>query len=295
LTAAAPDPIALWLPSWTRQRWDAAGAQRPASFALDVGANVGREWPHVASIMFNAAPVADRLLAFEAFPPNAELCAERLRNGSASLRQWVTLVRAAVGRAPGSLEFATPRRAGPGTQLGFLNTGPHDNHKFKYEQVPVVTLDDVVVREAAGRALCVPFAKIDTEGFDGAVLAGGALGVLPSLGMVVWECREIQRRAGDTLNFVAEMLARAGFETYKLGVKQWLRMDGELAHPSFDDTDWSNCVSLRRGHPMRPALLRGFVAPQYAEGTVAPPGVCPLPVVEVERYAREEAARRVLR
>ncbi len=133
-----------------------------SAVVLDVGANIG-----LATLaMATALPASARLLAVEPSPRNlAHLRRNLAANG---LAQRVEVVAAAAGAEPGSLSFHESE-FGAGSHLV---SGHHlAGNAMPAVQVPVETLDRVVSSRGLER---LDFVKIDVEGFEPDVLAGGA-------------------------------------------------------------------------------------------------------------------------
>ena len=126
---------------------------RPGDFFADVGANVG-SYTVLASAVCGATT-----RAYEPLPHTFA----RLKDNVAvnHLGDRVTAVQAGVGRVPGKLRFTADRDT--------MNHALGDGQQYagKVVECPVVRLDD----DLGG---AVPLLmKIDTEGFEAEVLAGG--------------------------------------------------------------------------------------------------------------------------
>lgn len=132
-----------------------AGHIRPGTWALDVGANIGLT-------VLEFARRAERVLAFEPNPPTAARLADNLsRNAIAN----VTVVRAAVGAAPGTVTFHESAQA----TLSSASVVPPE--LVRSFEVPLTTVD--AEWSAAGRPEVSAF-KIDVEGGELAVLQGAS-------------------------------------------------------------------------------------------------------------------------
>ena len=133
-----------------------------APVVLDVGANIGVATMAMATVLHGPA----RWLAVEPSPRNlAHLRRNLAANG---LEQRVEVIAAAAGAEPGSLAFHESE-FGAGSHLV---SGHHlADGIMPAVQVPVETLDRTVAARGLER---LDFIKIDVEGFEPDVLAGGA-------------------------------------------------------------------------------------------------------------------------
>ena len=132
---------------------------------FDVGANVG-DWTldHLEH-----APAA----AFYCFEPSADTF--QTLNSRVAPRQRVRTVQAAAGRAAGT---ATLHRLGRSVERS-LNAPAPERGQVETEEVRVLTVDEFA---GANGIAHIDLLKIDTEGFDGEVLAG-AHGLLERQGI----------------------------------------------------------------------------------------------------------------
>jgi FkbM family methyltransferase len=164
-------------------------AARP--YALDVGANVG-------AFTLLAAALGCHVIAVE--PLEANLARLAASVAAAGLGHRVTLLRNAVSNAPGAAALRVTRGNSGGNQLA---TGQAEDPDAEEVQVQVVTLDDLLLRRGATAAAALPLAlaprtcaviKVDTEGHDAAVVAGGraalAAGGVPLL-QLEWSALEV--------------------------------------------------------------------------------------------------------
>ncbi len=134
---------------------------RPDPVCLDVGANEGQTIDLLCRTF--ARPIV------HAFEPAAAVADGLLASG---LPRGVTVHRQALGRDVGRRVFTTYRRT---VLSSFLALGRHAANPFRdepvagRETVEVSTVDAFVAANGLGR---VDLLKIDTQGFDGEVLAG---------------------------------------------------------------------------------------------------------------------------
>jgi FkbM family methyltransferase len=164
---------------------------RPEDELIDVGANVG-----IVTVLA-AGAAGCRVRAFEPAPESFRLLEDNLALNRLTGR--VTAQRSAVGEAAGTLRFSTGLGVRNAVWTGEAGGGV---------EVPVTTL-------AAAAAEAVPTAlKIDTEGFEGAVLAGaGALLAEPRLQALQLEFRGHGARYGYDEAALDERLRAAGFRS----------------------------------------------------------------------------------
>lgn len=132
-----------------------------APVVLDVGANIGLATMAMAA----TAPGRTRLLAVEPSPRNL---AHLRRNLAANGLERVEVVAAAAGAEPGVLSF---HEAGYGAGSHLVSGHHLADGAMPAVEVPVETLDRVVSSRGLER---LDFVKIDVEGFEPDVLAGGA-------------------------------------------------------------------------------------------------------------------------
>lgn len=140
---------------------------KPDHIVLDIGANVGL---HTVAM----ARLASRGHVY-AFEPVAEMAERNSVNCSLNAIENVTIVRCGLGEENGELEMNV-NVGGDGLEgtSSFLETSHVVNRPtdFTVRHVPVRRLDDVLASfDLEGRR--IGFIKIDTEGFEPFVLAGG--------------------------------------------------------------------------------------------------------------------------
>ncbi|MBN8216532.1 MAG: FkbM family methyltransferase [Spirochaetes bacterium] len=127
----------------------------------DIGAHVG-----LLTVFFSGAARAGRVLAFEPNPALFHLLEKNLR---ANRLSGVEALPIAVGDGPGELELSiSADHPAMGSLSPWVQSG-RGRSDFRLIRVPVRSLDDL----GESRALPTPhFVKIDTEGFEYAVLRG---------------------------------------------------------------------------------------------------------------------------
>jgi len=215
---------------------------------IDVGANQGQNVEY-----FRRFGSSDSLmLMFDANPLNAALLSKKFANSN------TIVFEAAVGEHNGTtVLFNLQHFANEiGNEHGSLaNANVYENGLDNRIAVPIVSLDTIVpnvMKTFSKRS--VRLMKIDTEGFDQLVFYG-ADKLLQSVGVIMWECHELQRAAkggpGTTLLESVNFLERRGFHTFLIG-PHLLRLDGYLYHPHYDVAlQWQNCFSIQKSHPLR--------------------------------------------
>lgn len=189
----------VWLGTYEREL--VAGIRRvlrPGDTFLDVGANMG----FFTLLAARLVGPAGRVIAVEPSPWAADrLAATLAENGI----RHVTLVRAALGERPGSLELHMPRHVGNHTPT--MVAAGADTEPLT---VPVRTLDALLEELDVPR---IDAMKMDVEGFEPAVLRGApstlADGRIAELFVELNE--HWLRRAGSSSRELYDMLARAGF------------------------------------------------------------------------------------
>lgn len=138
-------------------------AARPAAACIDVGANAGA---HTLVMAGACAPAP--VIACEPNPElRARLEANLALNGLANVRVRPYALAASTGRAVLHVP-RDPVHTGGASLVAGVHEHLHDSAEVEVE---AVTLDDLVEREGLDR---VGLLKIDVEGYEGAVLAGGA-------------------------------------------------------------------------------------------------------------------------
>jgi FkbM family methyltransferase len=194
---------------------------------IDVGASDGR-WSALAMTRFPAS----RYLLIEAKAEHAPALA-----ALAAANANVDYTIAVAGDRAGSAYFRSSRLLGGRASL---ERGAGDA-----TEIPMVTID----QEAASKALAGPFLlKLDTHGFERAILAGTAE-TLRDTELIVMECYNY-RIAEDSLLFfeMCELLLDLGFRCIDLASPRYR---------PYDDSFWQ--VDLVFARSDRP----GFSYPQF--------------------------------
>jgi FkbM family methyltransferase len=129
---------------------------RPDDRIADVGANIG-----LYAIVVARHLTSGRVYAFEPDPVNAALLRRHLALNGVADR--VEVIQAAAGEASGSASFVAA-----GSTLSSMVGTRWDDPDLEVVTVPTVTLDEALPSGA-------DILKIDTEGYEGHVLAGAAV------------------------------------------------------------------------------------------------------------------------
>lgn len=174
---------------------------------IDVGANVGQ-----FGLGLRRAGFAGRIISCE---PLSGAYAELTRRAGKDSR-W-TPVNAAVGREPGELEINVAANSYSSSILGMTQAhldGAPDSGYIAAESVAVTTVVDIVAEHAVDPARAM--LKIDTQGYEGEVLAGAGelVGAFDAIQLEVSfvELYEGQPLAEDVLGD----LRRAGYRLQSL-------------------------------------------------------------------------------
>lgn len=165
---------------------------------LDIGANIG-----LSTLAVAPQVPAGRVLAFEPVPRNlAALRWNLAANGLAQARA----VPVALGQEAGRLRFFVSEEFGAG---GHAMTERHAaGAELPATEVPMTTLDAFAAAEGIGR---IDLVKLDVEGFEPEVLAGGAATLARTRPVVVLELNSfclIACRNRTTRDVLDGLLAR---------------------------------------------------------------------------------------
>jgi FkbM family methyltransferase len=163
---------------------------RPGDLFADVGANVG------AFTIMAAGVAGARVVAFEASPDTYVMLTSNIRLNDFQNR--VNTIQAAAGRTEGTMQFSS----GLGTENGIV-TAATANHSVS---VRVTTLD----KELAGNPPTL--LKVDVEGFETEVFAGGANTIRnPKLKAIIVEHNNLGARYGFNEEPLHREIRQCGF------------------------------------------------------------------------------------
>lgn len=192
---------------------------KPGHVFVDVGANIGIYSIHAST----AAGPKGKVISFEAHPLTAQVFRENIALHRASN---ISLVNAAVGAEPGSLEMLYGKGDSGSTHVA--TSGDRST-----VTVPVVTLDDKLAELGINR---VDYLKIDVEGFEPFVLRGARATIAANPAMTIQT--EVDRRHlaryGLSPGDVFDLLRDMGF------VPHMLSEDGSLA--VIADADYGDVI-----------------------------------------------------
>ncbi|QIB35438.1 FkbM family methyltransferase [Ancylobacter pratisalsi] len=199
----------------------------PGDVFVDVGANIGL-------FTLKVAPAAARVVAVE---PGKEAGEQLDANVALNGFTHVSVVRKALSDQPGRAAlFHNPLGHDP-QAFSLLN----DGHDAESETVELTTLDTLVEQLGLPRLDCV---KIDVEGGEGAVIAGGlsALGRFHPTVIFEMNCPTLFRAGGDPAA-AWNLLAGLGYRFFQLG------KDGQLAPLAARPLEFCNVVARHEASP----------------------------------------------
>ncbi len=214
---------------------------------VEVGTCAGKFLPHLEQL----APEDNCVIVgFEPNPLNCEIL-----NGI-QLRKPFLLLPSALSNTTGNQTLFTlvdqPQNR-PGYSLASLRGDGDAIAQVKVDTfdraVDSLDYDDMIIR----------FVKIDTEGNDTNVIRG-MVQHLPITQYIVFEssdCLDDRRGPGEQtpLRNIIQFLDVNGFDTYKLGEKRLLRMNGDHWHDVYENTKFhSNCFALKKDDPIIHAI-----------------------------------------
>jgi FkbM family methyltransferase len=172
---------------------------RPGQVAVDIGCHKGAYtyW------LRRFAGATGEVIAFEPQPSQAGYLQQVL---NAMRYKNVTLVAMGVSDAPGRLELHIPKARGATHEASFVSA-KGTSTACKSVDVDVTTLDAFF----AARSRRPDFIKIDVEGHESAVLAGGRQTLAASWPTLLVECEARHRADGDVRGLFGE-LESLGYE-----------------------------------------------------------------------------------
>lgn len=173
---------------------------RPAMTVVDVGANYG----HFALTAANVVGADGMVLAFE---PQPGVYKDLVRNASLVRHDNLRTFAIALGANDGEAVLAVDAHSsGRSSLVAGVVAQPGESIT-----VPVRRLSDVLAESAPGRR--VGLIKIDTEGFEGQVFAGGWQMVERDLPVIFTEFSPARmRRAGDDAEQLLTRLVSLGYQ-----------------------------------------------------------------------------------
>ena len=205
------------------------------------------------------------------FPKSHAHCMEPMDSNLAILRSKgfkndsrLTIVHTAISDFDGRAEFV-----GSGQQATMKRLGSYAGAQENPSAVPVQRLDSYWARYQeecnCTRASGDTFVwHIDAEG--GEFLAFlGATAVLENTEMIIFECADwYGREAQFNVARKVILLENFGFETFKLGPTNVLRLNGVFWDSAYDRLNqWSNCVAVKRGSWLNHRIHIEIVFPNH--------------------------------
>lgn len=137
----------------------------------------------------------------------------------------------------------------------------------KIGEIAVDTFDNVIDRLGYSDFI-IRYIKINTEGNDTNVLRGMErhLSVIQYIVFESSDCLDDYRVPGEQtpLKNITHFLDEHGFDTYKLGQKRFLKLNGAHWHQAYENTKFhSNCFALKKDDPLIERICddNGFLKP----------------------------------
>lgn len=187
-------------------RWPQMLVQRGVDLVVDAGANVGQY-----AQALRAGGYTDRILSIEPL----STAFEELDRRTQADRNW-SAVNVAVGSEPGMTEINIAGNSVSSSILPMLDAHSESAPKSKYvglEHVNVTTVDELL----EGMDARAPFLKIDTQGFETAVLLGASASLKSRLIGVQLEMSLVPLYGGQELfDSLLHRLLDAEFELWSL-------------------------------------------------------------------------------
>jgi FkbM family methyltransferase len=215
---------------------------RPGMVVIDVGANVG----DVAAVAAECVTASGRVIAFEASPDNARLLRERF----GALPQ-VDVRHAAVSDQSGTLMLHLDAKSSKRHSLFEAAVSVRGSSVT----VPAITLDDV--RRELPR---VDLLKIDAQGAEGRIVAGGRTLLQRDLPVVLFELwPRGMLAAGTAPAELFEVFDRLGYRCVRLSVKGRQKSRDSIDTFLASATKWA-CTNVIAWPPRRrPSLAQRLI------------------------------------
>lgn len=184
---------------------------KPGDTVLDIGANLGLYSLKLSRLTGPAGQV-------HAFEPNPKTLAYLSRTLEKAAVPHLTLHKIALGREAGTAEMET--EAGNAGHAFLRDVQSSNGASGQVERVPVEPLSEYASERGIGAA---DFIKIDVEGFEPEVFAGGLsyLTERPPRAIVLEETRPM---AEDDVPESLNILSEIGFELFSIADRRFLTM-----------------------------------------------------------------------
>lgn len=212
-------------------------AAAPAGIMIDIGANVGWHALHAAQHKH-----IETVVAFEPHPFNAWLLD---RNIAENALDKIIIDTRAVGARPGTARLFSYKAS---------NFGRHSlavDHGFGSRPVAVIDLDQAL--NALGFSdRRVALIKIDTEGYEPAVIAGASRTLTRTSALILEFSPDLSRAGGLSLDEMLKQLQAAGFSPFVL------RREGGTSRINLEELraiDGSTDVIFLRADEATPAVM----------------------------------------
>lgn len=211
-------------------------------YHLEIGANIGA---CVVELLLSNDHV--HIVAFEPFPKNVFCLTSTLLRNADFVRR-VTVYPVALGSTPGSMQIAMQQRQNLGSVRIYTDKADlvRQQHLFarrypvdgKVETIAVERLDDLLATTHQD-SVVVPFAKLDAQGYECAILDGmpNLLSSIPRIINEV-ELESLSSYPNCSGQLLFERLRKVGMTLY------WYRESGRL-HPLPDEEQNINVVGVR--------------------------------------------------
>ena len=216
--------------------------------AIDVGACIGN---YITSLYSISRGNNTKFLHFEPNPMNIAVLEPKLTSEKARL--FKHCLSNETTRA-NFYNWKDKAKNHSGNGVAGLRSGGS-----KICEVDVKRLDDVL-DECGYQDSIIQFIKIDTEGNDSNVLKGCER-YMHAIQYIIFECSDClddMRGPGikGPMKDIVDYLDSHGFDTYRIGTKKLLKVNGEFWNQTYEDVKfWSNCFSLKKGDPLIHQLI----------------------------------------